>query len=1007
MILLRSVFLTVLILLGALGTSRAAIETAAPGVNRVALVVGIGAYQEAPPLPNAVSDARAVAAELWRSGFEVIELLDADINTLRASLRVVSERLKPASQVAVFFAGHGVQIDEQNFLLARDVELRGTVDNVLRAAISANEITNTFANSAAELTIVILDACRNNPFAPAEELMPDAQRGLRVATSDDTPGLAPIIVRSPSEVLIAFSTSPGNVALDGPEGGHSPFATALIQNIQAPSVPVESVFENVRADVLKATAGRQEPWISDQLDRDFVFRTGTLASGRGQANEVDTLGLLPPSLVIERSLWNTAQISGQSEDIEAYLTQFPDGSFADLARAELERRTKVLAQNGVVQPTAFTADSASRDIKLLAGVTFPVDRAIAPDLLQSLGKVRVLSLPESLDLRDQGGQPIHPGDEVEGAGLAEATFVVGERLAGDIGMLSLEDLSGTPGADLVFSVSVDFDTCDLVAGYPHDPNRVGRGARLELMKPLLAIAACQSAVSRFPDSPRFKALLGRAYRSAADFDKSRHWNDQAIADGYSAAFAAEGKMLLLGQGGPVDLEKSFDYFSRAAALDDSFGLTGVGEAYLFGRGVPVDAERGLDLIRQATGLGNDWAHTLMGRIYENGWGGIAVSPEAAFDWYRKAAEMGDPSAKLELADAYRNGAGTPVDKNAAFSWIESAAGQGWTFAQARFGLEYAKGDLTPVDDAMAVYWYRRSADGNDPEGQYYLANALIDGKGTDPDPDLGLALLQIARGTGHVQSILKLAELAEKGRAMAQDLPAAERYYQEAWDAGFMPAGRPLAKARAEGYSGRVDGEGAVAVLREVIEKSQNSWAMRDLAALYKAGKAVPRDPAESARITQMAVDAGNEYALRELAQNLETGFGVKEDKKAAFESMIRAAHSPSAWARLDLARYFAQGVGTKPDPVGAAYWFARAASAGDAGAAKAAAERVAGTDPDAMITALGLLSQEAAGAKADRGTALAAGEAVLAARTIARADEAAIFDAMKSLAETAPLPAN
>jgi hypothetical protein len=226
----------------------------APSVDagrRMALVIGNAAYANA-PLANPVNDARDVAAALTRQGFQTTVAVNAD---RRAMIRAVQDFGRQASgAVALFyFAGHGVQSRGENYLIPVGADIRSEAD-VEHEAVPAGRILASLEDAGARLNIVILDACRDAPFA----------RGFR----SQARGLA--FIAAPKGTIVAYATAPGDVALDG-TGRNSPYAAAILRNLPAPGLGVEAFFKEVGRDVDRATGGRQRPWMSSDFLGDFSF----------------------------------------------------------------------------------------------------------------------------------------------------------------------------------------------------------------------------------------------------------------------------------------------------------------------------------------------------------------------------------------------------------------------------------------------------------------------------------------------------------------------------------------------------------------------------------------------------------------------------------------------------------------------------------------------------------------------------------------------------------------
>lgn len=245
--------------------------------SRVALVIGNADYKVG-NLKNPVNDAKAVAESLRGLGFEVTERVDASLREMLEAFQQFSLRSKSADVRVVYYAGHGVQIKGRNYLLPVDTEIRAE-DEMPSKSANLNELLDRLGAIKQGINVVILDACRNNPFSGSEIVGPD---GRRLKFRGVTPsGLAP--VEAPLGSMVAFSTAPGGVALDNPNESHSLYTKHLLENLQSPGLPVELLFKRVRLAVAKETGRVQVPWESSSLTGDFCFRTlrgGTCGVGR-------------------------------------------------------------------------------------------------------------------------------------------------------------------------------------------------------------------------------------------------------------------------------------------------------------------------------------------------------------------------------------------------------------------------------------------------------------------------------------------------------------------------------------------------------------------------------------------------------------------------------------------------------------------------------------------------------------------------------------------------------
>ena len=305
---------------GALGLAGAAPVLAAAAAQdsgrRLALVIGNSAYPIA-ALPNPVNDARAMAQALEQVGFAVMLRTDADQRAMVGAVREFGERLREAGSGAVgvfYYAGHGMQIRGRNFLVPVGADIQHE-DEVSYAALDAQSVLDKMESAGNGTNLMILDACRNNPFA----------RSFRSARQ----GLAQM--DAPVGTLVAFSTAPGTVASDGVRGGNGLYTSHLLGAVRQPGLKVEEVFKQVRAGVLRESQGKQVPWESTALIGDFYF-VGPPAAAAAPATAA-----VPPdaTTAIDDALWAAVKDSTSSAELFAYLNRFPAGRHARDARTRL------------------------------------------------------------------------------------------------------------------------------------------------------------------------------------------------------------------------------------------------------------------------------------------------------------------------------------------------------------------------------------------------------------------------------------------------------------------------------------------------------------------------------------------------------------------------------------------------------------------------------------------------------------------------------------------------
>ena len=358
---------------------------------RIALVIGNGAYQSLPRLTNPANDARLMATTLQSVGFELIggkAQVDLDRAGFERAIRDFGAALANASAGLFYYAGHGLQLQGVNYLVpvTANPETAADVDFQL---INANAVLKEMQSPGSRLNIVILDACRNNPFAGpglreasgglAQMPAPRGNnssggRGLR----DVGGGLAEMA--APRGTFISYATQPGNAAMDG-DTGHSPYTVALAEAIRKPGIPILEIFNQVGLAVDKATGGRQQPWMaSSPLEGVFFFLGPT------------TVNIAPASPDRETVFWQSIAQSNNAAEFEEYLRQFPQGQFAGLARNRIAalRLPADVCGNPAPQPATI--------LRPPSGSGF--FRAGLAERITAIARAESMGVPASFDFRE-------------------------------------------------------------------------------------------------------------------------------------------------------------------------------------------------------------------------------------------------------------------------------------------------------------------------------------------------------------------------------------------------------------------------------------------------------------------------------------------------------------------------------------------------------------------------------------------------------------------------------
>jgi hypothetical protein len=417
----RPVFLfrNLLFLAGLLLFLPTSLAHAASAEHRVALVVGQSAYRAVPALPNAENDGKRMAELLTNAGFEVTAAPDLAQNDMRQTFSDFAAKVAasgPDTIALVFYAGHGLQIDGENYLVPIDVDPKREADIPLQA-VRLNDLLNTLGALPTRMRIIMLDACRNNPFPSLNQT---AGHGLAIV---DTKAGAP-------GSFISYSTSPGAEAEDG-GGANSPYTTAVLSVATQPNLPIEEAFKRVRITVSQATDGRQIPWESSSLTTEFKFFGGD--SGQPEATAPKSSSTAMRSIDDWRNdlqgkepkvAYELVIADDSVAGYEAFTMLFAQSSYTPRMRSLLERRREMLAWNTAVAINTaasfdeFLASYGNSDLAATArkmrervlNRSLGANAALTPPLLQptnvALGPTCPCTIQPTLPLKKNEDTPI-------------------------------------------------------------------------------------------------------------------------------------------------------------------------------------------------------------------------------------------------------------------------------------------------------------------------------------------------------------------------------------------------------------------------------------------------------------------------------------------------------------------------------------------------------------------------------------------------------------------------
>jgi uncharacterized caspase-like protein len=291
--------------------------------KRVALVIGNGAYKNVTALPNPPNDAKAISGMLQSAGFDAVELHEnLGIRELRQTINEFADIVREADTVVVYYSGHGMEVDGVNYLIPIDAVLDRDTD-ITYEAFSLDNLAKVL-EPARRLRLVMLDACRNNPFFKKMK--------RTVGTRSVGRGLAEV---EPTSVntLIGFAAKAGSYALDG-ERVNSPYATALLNNLATPGLDLRIAFGRVRDEVLRVTRNKQEPFVYGSLGGENL----SLVESAAPANAGPPPQTQAPILSLDRAaqVWMATKDTTSIAILEDFIRQYGATSYGSMARARLE-----------------------------------------------------------------------------------------------------------------------------------------------------------------------------------------------------------------------------------------------------------------------------------------------------------------------------------------------------------------------------------------------------------------------------------------------------------------------------------------------------------------------------------------------------------------------------------------------------------------------------------------------------------------------------------------------
>ncbi|CTQ47587.1 caspase family protein [Roseibium aggregatum] len=644
--------------------------TAAEATARFALVFGNSNYESVESLNNPRNDASLMDASLKSVGFKTVVALDANRQEMVAAISSFVDLLDAESEVFLYYAGHGVQYAGQNYLIPVDVTVEKSSDLPL-VSLSLQTVINQIASVSPRISIIVLDACRDNPFENESGGSGKSTGGLAKATGS-------------VGTYIAFATAPGEIAYDG-DGANSPFTSALAEYLIKPGLPIEQVFKRVRETVVDVTGGAQIPWDHSSLIKEFFFER-LLVAPPAIASEIQT----------DANEWKAATITNTNEAYEKYFAKYPDGLFADLAKFRINSSASKAESTVVRVDVKSRSSSASSD---LGDWNTTVERGQVDDYQNYLERHPSGLFAKLAKLRIQDLSKNNLDDITAFTGRLSARF---------------EEFEENP-------LYPDVTECDYLAGHVQEAADPAIGVFFSQIDPAKAVPACFTALEEYPDSMRILINYARAIDAAGRHEEARELYRAGANAGFPIAYRSLGDVYRDGRGLTKDMKQARYWYVLGADRQNVFAQLNLALIYRDGLGVAVDEEKAVYWLWRSARQGFAASMEILAGYYLDGKVLDKDENQAAI-LYRSAADMGHMWAEAKIGELYLDGRGVEQDLVAGLYWTERSAVQGNKWAQAKLATLYKDGSGTAKNFTEALKWAYLAQKG----GVEYVDNLISD-----------------------------------------------------------------------------------------------------------------------------------------------------------------------------------------------------------------------------------------------------------------------------------------
>ncbi len=773
----------------------------AMGAERAALVIGEGAYQAGSRLPMATTEAEMIASTLEQLGFETTLITDVSKSAFSDELEKFSGRVAGAEVAVLFYAGHGISLGENNYLLPTDFTLTSDM-SLGSAAISLDDAIASL--NGAKLRLAFVDMAAKNPYVEAVGL------SLSSGNTSISDSFSPFTTQDANTYL-----SQANALIDQGEE-LSPYATKIIEAFAAPGADFRSSLVKVGEDL--AATGIAKPLefgavpsglVFTKADDEMLFSAAGAVEARASespADECDRLATNP----------NDPMKSPHYDgiELEQYLSE--DALKAcqtavqrDPGNARLQYQTgrvlKALSRFTEARPYLEKAQSLG---SLAARV------AMSEFLHNGLGNIKADKNKARSEFLEQAGEGSTDALVILGS-ISNSSGAYDEALSFYRKAYEKGNATGAFGIGTLyqFGLGVKEDQAEAIAWFKRAADK-NTGAALDSM----------GDVFNYEDEVSNKALALHMYLKAAEFGSTKNYG--AIAKIYAE-----------NTGGLQNFAEAKKWYLRAGAE----GKYQIGELHYFGRGTSVAYAEALSWYRKAAEEGHEGAMRDIAIMYEAG-RGVQEDAKASLEWNIRAAEKGNTNAMNDIGYAYLNGTVVAKDLSEAKKWYSRAADTGDSLAMNQLGWIYEISDPPNYDRAME--WYRKGSEAGNTTSTENIGGLYMAGEGVPKSEKEALKWYRKAADAGSKSAMNRVGAAYSKGAGVARDYREAGRWYEKAAAAGYDYANLNLAILFSRGQGCNKDPElaaqlAAIAVrgdvwARDHLKTDWSSWNSEFLVAFQR-----------------------------------------------------------------------------------------------------------------------------------------------------------------------------